>query len=71
MCQMGLSTARPPAAQRKRGDSSIIAAMPATHAERRELRKDVGDSRLRADNERVIPLFSRLCEMLAAARTAR
>ena len=45
--------------------------MPATQAERRELRKDVGDSRLRADNERVIPLFSRLCEMLAAARTAR
>ena len=28
----------------------------------------VGDSLLRADNERVIPLFSRLCEMLAAAR---
>jgi hypothetical protein len=28
----------------------------------------VGDSLLRADNERVIPLFSRLCKMLAAAR---
>jgi len=31
----------------------------------------VGDSLLGADNERVIPLFARLCETLEAARTRR
>ena len=31
----------------------------------------VGDSLLRADNDRVIPLFARLCETLAIARKAR
>ena len=31
----------------------------------------VGDSLLRADNDRVIPLFARLCEALAIARKAR
>ena len=31
----------------------------------------VGDSLLGADNERMIPLFSGLCEMLATARKAR
>jgi len=31
----------------------------------------VGDSLLRADNDRVIPLFARLCVALAVARKAR
>jgi hypothetical protein len=58
-------------------------AMPATQAERRELRRRcslvgwsatelyVGDSLLAHGNDRVVPLFARLCERLAAARERR